>query len=95
MYWLMVQAAGGSATIALGSGVIADISLPHERGKYLGVFQFAGTFSTASKYSAWILGEKRAAILTRQSDRYLEVCSHTHLAGDQYSGFSPSSVERY
>jgi MFS family permease len=46
---LMAQAAGGSATIALGTGVIADISLPHERGKFVGVFQFAGTFSTASE----------------------------------------------
>lgn len=45
----MKQAAGGSATIALGTGVIADISLPHERGKFVGIFQFAGTFSTASK----------------------------------------------
>jgi MFS family permease len=46
---LMTQAAGGSATIALGTGVIADISLPHERGKFVGIFQFAGTFSTASE----------------------------------------------
>jgi hypothetical protein len=38
----------GSATVALGTGVIADISLPHERGKFVGIFQFAGTFSTAS-----------------------------------------------
>lgn len=29
--------------------MIADISLPHERGKFVGIFQFAGTFSTASK----------------------------------------------
>jgi len=46
---LTKQAAGGSATIALGTGVIADISLPHERGKFVGIFQFAGTFSTASE----------------------------------------------
>ena len=46
---LIPKAAGGSATIALGTGVIADISLPHERGKFVGIFQFAGTFSTASR----------------------------------------------
>lgn len=33
-----LQAAGSSSTIALGSGVIADISPPSERGGYLGWF---------------------------------------------------------
>lgn len=45
-----IQAAGGAATIALGTGVIADISSPHERGKFVGVFQFTGTFATASTF---------------------------------------------
>jgi MFS family permease len=54
---LMAQAAGGSATIALGTGVIADISLPHERGKFVGVFQFAGTFSTASESCTFYMAE--------------------------------------
>lgn len=33
-----LQAAGSSSTIALGAGIIADISPPHERGGYLGWF---------------------------------------------------------
>lgn len=33
-----LQAAGSSSTIALGAGLIADISPPHERGGYLGWF---------------------------------------------------------
>ena len=33
-----VQAAGSSSTIALGSGLIADIASPQERGGYLGLF---------------------------------------------------------
>lgn len=33
-----LQAAGSSSTIALGSGIIADISPPLERGGYLGWF---------------------------------------------------------
>lgn len=33
-----LQAAGCSSTIALGAGVIADISPPHERGGYIGWF---------------------------------------------------------
>lgn len=42
-YWLLllmriVQASGASATIAVGSGVIADVARPQERGKYLGLF---------------------------------------------------------
>jgi MFS family permease len=33
-----LQAIGSSSTIALGAGVIADISAPHERGGYIGWF---------------------------------------------------------
>jgi MFS family permease len=33
-----LQAIGSSSTIALGAGVIADISPPHERGGYIGWF---------------------------------------------------------
>lgn len=42
-YWLllvlrMVQATGGSAVIAIGSGCVSDIATPSERGKYMGLF---------------------------------------------------------
>lgn len=42
-YWLllvlrMVQATGGSAVIAIGSGCVSDIATPGERGKYMGLF---------------------------------------------------------
>ncbi|GJE99620.1 MFS general substrate transporter [Phanerochaete sordida] len=42
-FWLLmvlrcVQAAGSASTIALGAGVIADISERHERGNYFGVW---------------------------------------------------------
>jgi len=33
-----LQAIGSSSTIALGAGVIADISPPNERGGYIGLF---------------------------------------------------------
>jgi MFS family permease len=33
-----LQAVGSSSTIALGAGVIADISPPHERRRYFGWF---------------------------------------------------------
>ncbi|EIW66819.1 hypothetical protein TREMEDRAFT_13664, partial [Tremella mesenterica DSM 1558] len=51
-YWLLMlmrilQATGGSATVAIGTGVISDVSMPQERGKYIGVYNFAGTFSMA------------------------------------------------
>lgn len=51
-YWLLMlmriaQASGGSATIAIGTGVIADIAMPHERGTFLGCFNVTGTFSMA------------------------------------------------
>jgi MFS family permease len=39
-----LQAAGSSSTIALGSGIIADISPPLERGGYLGWFSGGGSF---------------------------------------------------
>jgi hypothetical protein len=32
----MLQSAGGSATIAIGYGVVADIAAPAERGGYVG-----------------------------------------------------------
>ncbi|KAF9257443.1 MFS general substrate transporter [Marasmius fiardii PR-910] len=43
-YWLLLllrcfQAAGSASTIALGSGVIADIAEPAERGGFYGIFQ--------------------------------------------------------
>ncbi|KAJ9109769.1 hypothetical protein QFC19_001999 [Naganishia cerealis] len=34
----MVQATGGSAVIAIGSGCVSDIATPEERGKYMGLF---------------------------------------------------------
>lgn len=34
----MVQATGGSAVIAIGSGCVSDIATPGERGKYMGLF---------------------------------------------------------
>ena len=33
-----VQATGGSAVIAIGSGCIGDIATPEERGGYIGLF---------------------------------------------------------
>lgn len=43
-YWLLLflralQATGGSAVIAIGSGAIADIAEPKERGKFQAIFQ--------------------------------------------------------
>ena len=42
-YWLflvlrILQATGGSAVIAIGSGCIADIADPEERGTFMGLF---------------------------------------------------------
>lgn len=42
-YWLLMvlrclQATGGSAVIAIGSGCIGDIATPEERGGYIGLF---------------------------------------------------------
>ncbi|WVQ78721.1 hypothetical protein IAT38_000808 [Cryptococcus sp. DSM 104549] len=42
-YWLLmimrfVQASGGSPLISIGTGIVADIATPQERGKYLGLF---------------------------------------------------------
>ncbi|RDB28706.1 Quinidine resistance protein 1 [Hypsizygus marmoreus] len=42
-YWLLMllrclQAAGSASTIAIGAGVIGDITLPRERGGFLGIF---------------------------------------------------------
>ncbi|WWC60193.1 uncharacterized protein I303_102758 [Kwoniella dejecticola CBS 10117] len=47
-YWLLMlmrvlQASGGSALIAIGTGVVADIAMPHERGRYLGLFNLGTT----------------------------------------------------
>lgn len=36
--------------IAIGNGVIADIALPAERGKYLGVFQLGPTIGPACMF---------------------------------------------
>jgi MFS family permease len=43
MYWLLLflrclQSAGSASTIALGAGVIGDITTPAERGGFLGVY---------------------------------------------------------
>ena len=45
---LTQQSTGGSCLIAVGMGVVADIALPHERGKYVGGFNLSTTFGTAS-----------------------------------------------
>lgn len=45
-----LQAAGCSSTIALGAGMIADISPPHERGGYIG--WFSGGECSAYRYFA-------------------------------------------
>ncbi|WWC87778.1 uncharacterized protein L201_002670 [Kwoniella dendrophila CBS 6074] len=51
-YWLLMlmrvlQASGGSALIAIGTGVVADIAMPHERGRYLGLFNLGTTAGPA------------------------------------------------
>ncbi|CAD6587454.1 MAG: hypothetical protein TREMPRED_004760 [Tremellales sp. Tagirdzhanova-0007] len=51
-YWLLMllrifQATGGSAVIAIGTGVIADIAMPQERGRYLGIFNLCSTFGVS------------------------------------------------
>ncbi|WWC68737.1 uncharacterized protein I206_102671 [Kwoniella pini CBS 10737] len=51
-YWLLMlmrvlQASGGSALIAVGTGVVADIAMPHERGRYLGLFNLGTTVGPA------------------------------------------------
>lgn len=51
------QATGGSCLIAIGSGVVGDIALPQERGKYMGIFNLTSTFGPASKS---VTGDKRA-----------------------------------
>lgn len=76
---LTSQAAGGSATIALGTGVIADISLPHERGKFVGIFQFAGTFSTASRLSLQV---RYAQLTSSRSSTWRGVFVHSRMASN-------------
>ncbi|OCF58020.1 hypothetical protein L486_04047 [Kwoniella mangroviensis CBS 10435] len=51
-YWLLMlmrvlQASGGSALIAIGTGVVADIAMSHERGRYLGLFNLGTTVGPA------------------------------------------------
>ncbi|OCF32300.1 hypothetical protein I316_05968 [Kwoniella heveanensis BCC8398] len=51
-YWLLMlmrvlQATGGSALIAVGTGVVADIATPQERGRYLGLFNLGTTVGPA------------------------------------------------
>ncbi|WWD16590.1 hypothetical protein CI109_101018 [Kwoniella shandongensis] len=51
-YWLLmvmrfVQASGGSPLIAIGTGVVADIAMPQERGRYLGLFNLGTTVGPA------------------------------------------------
>lgn len=51
----MVQATGGSAVIAIGSGCVSDIATPGERGRYMGLFSalsMAGP-AIASHLRAW------------------------------------------
>lgn len=80
-----MQAAGGAATIALGTGVIADISSPHERGKFVGVFQFAGTFSTASELGPLPACDRLSADCS-QSGPFWEGSSLELRAGGRSSG---------
>lgn len=40
----IIQSSGGSATIAIGAGVVSDVARPQERGKYLGLFNLTSTF---------------------------------------------------
>jgi len=51
-YWLLlvlriVQSSGASATIAVGAGITADVAMPPERGKYIGLFNATSTFGPA------------------------------------------------
>ncbi|WVR03902.1 hypothetical protein IAU60_000901 [Kwoniella sp. DSM 27419] len=51
-YWLLMlmrvlQATGGSALIAIGTGVVSDIAMPHERGRYIGLFNLGTTVGPA------------------------------------------------
>ncbi|KAL1410207.1 multidrug transporter [Vanrija albida] len=51
-YWLLLflralQATGGSAVIAIGSGAVADIAEPKERGKFQAIFQMGAMVGPA------------------------------------------------
>jgi hypothetical protein len=42
--------------IAIGAGVVADVALPQERGKYLGLFNMTSTFGPASESESTLRG---------------------------------------
>lgn len=55
-YWLLMllrclQAAGSASTIALGAGVIGDISTPAERGGFFGLYSMGPMVRTRSIFS--------------------------------------------
>jgi MFS family permease len=50
--------------IAIGAGVVADVALPQERGKYLGLFNMTSTFGPASESKPTMRGSSRGAVLT-------------------------------
>ncbi|KAK4687614.1 hypothetical protein P7C73_g2490, partial [Tremellales sp. Uapishka_1] len=59
-YWLLMlmrilQATGGSALIAVGTGVVSDVAMPSERGKYLGLFNATSTFGPASHVGYFVV----------------------------------------
>lgn len=47
--------------IAIGAGVVADVALPQERGKYLGLFNMTSTFGPASESESTMRGTPREA----------------------------------
>lgn len=53
MLMRVLQASGGSALIAIGTGVVADIAMPHERGRYLGLFNLGTTAGPARKFKSF------------------------------------------
>lgn len=84
------QATGGSCLIAIGSGVVGDIALPQERGKYMGIFNLTSTFGPAS---GWCSSGRRAdGWLTTQSGPFLVECLQEHWVGVVSFGFWPSAA---
>ncbi|KAK9328029.1 major facilitator superfamily domain-containing protein [Lipomyces starkeyi] len=75
----MCQSAGSSATVAIGAGTIADVTVPAERGQYMGLFSagvmvapavapvFGGALSETSygwRASFWFLFAAGVALLS-------------------------------
>jgi hypothetical protein len=48
--------------IAIGAGVVADVALPQERGKYLGLFNMTSTFGPASEFDSTLRGRVSAGL---------------------------------